>query len=60
MQQTEIKTTPGSGFHYGRLSYFVETFVKGSTFVLCMNSSAKNHTTQSLKMVALIGAGNFT
>jgi len=37
------KTAGNSGFALWGLTCFVETFVQGSTFVLCMNSSAKNH-----------------
>ena len=36
------KTAHNSGFALWGLTYFVETFVQGSTFVLRMNSSAKN------------------
>lgn len=38
----EIKTTANSGFALWGLTCFVETFVQGSTFLLRMNSSAKN------------------
>lgn len=37
-------TTANSGLAKGGVSCFVETFVQGSTFVLCMNFSAKNPT----------------
>ena len=36
------KTTANSGFALWGLTCFLETFVQGSTFVLRMNSSAKN------------------
>jgi len=36
------KTGANSGLAKGGLSCFVETFVQGSTFLLRMNSSAKN------------------
>jgi hypothetical protein len=40
---TKDKTpTANSSFALWGLTCFVETFVQGSTFVLCMNSSAKN------------------
>lgn len=35
-------TTGNSGFALWGLTCFVETFVQGSTFLLRMNSSAKN------------------
>jgi len=38
----EIKTTANSGFALWGLTCFVETFVQGSTFLLRMNSIAKN------------------
>jgi len=38
----EEQRTANSGFALWGLTYFVETFVQGSKFVLRMNSSAKN------------------
>jgi hypothetical protein len=40
--ETKIKTTPNRGFALWGLTFFVETFVQDSTFVLRMNGSAKN------------------
>lgn len=34
--------TINSGFWIWGLTFFVEIFLRGSTFVLCMNNSAKN------------------
>jgi hypothetical protein len=39
---TERTTTANSGFALSGLKCFLETFVQGSTFLLRMNSSAKN------------------
>jgi hypothetical protein len=41
-RQTELKTAGNIGFALLGLTSFVENFVQSSTFVLRMNSSAKN------------------
>ena len=41
-QDRQIKTAGNSGLALWGLTCFVETFVQDSTFVLRMNSSAKN------------------
>jgi len=46
-----IATTANSGFALWGLTCFVETFVQSSTFVLRMNSSAKNPHNAKLQTV---------
>ena len=41
--RTEIMPATNSGFALWGLMCFVETFVQGSTVVLRINGSAKNH-----------------
>ena len=42
IRNVDITTTANRGLAKGGLTCFVKTFVQGSTFVLRMNSSAKN------------------